>query len=207
MTPGRRPLWLVTPPTDDDGPDLEGPTFDAPPPRARPSERFEPWPLAEDTARHLAEAAARHGLPPETAGPLLIERALLEEDFAACRLSPTTARLDELAAGAQVAIELSEAHSAYLRVLSHGIAKRSLAHPRLLPVPIRLIERMGEQGPAGRLDPAALGSAIQWERAAVLGGRTMSEWAALAMLEIALSSRRRRGHPACAAATLRAEQR
>ncbi|MGH2921133.1 MAG: hypothetical protein ACRDKU_03605, partial [Gaiellaceae bacterium] len=153
----------------------------------RPSERFEPWPLAEEAARHLAEAAVRHGLPPETAGPLLIERALLEEDFAARGLSAMTARLDELAAKAEVKFELSEAQSAYLRVLSRGRAKQSVAHrhPRLLPVPMRLIERMGQEGLVRRLDPAALGAALLWERAAVLSGRTMSEWAALAMLEVA----------------------
>lgn len=166
--------------------DLDPPTFDAPPPRARPCERFEPWPVAEETARPLAEAAAQHGLLPETAGPLLIERALLEEDFAARGLGAMTARLDELAARAEVEIELSEAQSAYLRVLTSGSAKRVVAHPRLLPVPMRLIERMGREGLAKRLDPAPLGAALLWERAAVLSGRSMSEWATLAMLEIAL---------------------
>lgn len=184
MSPGQA-LWLVTPPTGDEPFDLERPAFDAPPPRARPSERFEPWPLAEETARPLAEAAASHGLPPETAGPLLIERALLVEDFAALGLGARTARLDELAARAGVEIELSEAQSAYLRVLARGSAKAA-ACPRLLPVPMRLIERIGKEGLAKRLDPAPLGVALLWERSAILSGRTMSEWAALAMLEIAL---------------------
>lgn len=176
----------MTPPTGAEALDLERPAFDVPPPRARPSERFEPWPLAEETARLLAEAAARHGLPPETAGPLLIERALLEEDFAARGLGAMTARLDEVAARAEVEIELSEAQSAYLQVLSRGRAELAVAYPRLLPVPMRLIERLGEEGVVKRLDPAPLGDALLWERAAVLSGRTMSEWAVLAMLEIAL---------------------
>jgi hypothetical protein len=181
-----RSLSLVTPSTSDEALALERPAFDAPPPRARPSERFEPWPIAEETARPLAEAAARRGLLPETAGPILIERALLEEDFAARRLGGMTVRLDELAARAEVEIELSEAQSAYLRALSRGSAKQAVAHPRLLPVPMRLTERLGEEGIAKRLAPGPLGAALLWERAAVLSGRTMSEWATLAMLEVAL---------------------
>jgi len=110
----------------------------------------------------------------------------IEEDFAARGLCAMTARLDVLAASAEVVIGLSEAQSAYLRVLSRGSAQQTGALPRLLPVPMRLIERIGQEGLVRRVDPALLETALLWERAAVLSGRTMSEWAALALLEIAL---------------------
>jgi hypothetical protein len=147
---------------------------------------MEPWLVPDETVRPLAEAAARQRLRTETSVPLLVERALLLEDFAARGLSARAARLDDVASTAEVEIELSEPQSAYMRVLSIGNAGRVGGHPRILPVPMRLIERLGERGLADRLDPSPLRAAVVWECAAVLSGRTMSEWAAFAMLGLEL---------------------
>ena len=162
------------------------PGFDAPAPTARPSERCEPWPV-EDEHRlgSLAAAADELGVSLELAVVVVVERSLLANDLAARRIDGIAARLDAEAAHASVTIELSEPLSAYLSaLLSHdrGVS-RSL--PRLITLPMRLTERIGAEGPAARLDATLLQSALHWERAALLEGRTMSEWATLKILELA----------------------
>lgn len=52
----------------------------------------------------------------------------------------------------------------------------------MVAFPARLIERMPPCVVATTLDPAAITEALAWERAAVLAGRTMSEWALFVLL-------------------------
>lgn len=178
-------LRLVTAIEAEEATPVERTGFDAPPPSARPSERLEAWPLDEDPfARGLAEAAVRRGVSFQLAAALVVERSLLQEDLAKQGLSRMLERLDEEAVRASVEIELSEPLSAYLRALSSRERQPTRAQPRLVALPMRLIERIGGAGPGQRLDAALLESAFLWERAAVLAGRTMSEWATLKTLEL-----------------------
>jgi hypothetical protein len=164
---------------------VERARFDAPPPSARPSERLEPWTLSEDRrARALGVAAAKLDVPFQLAAAVVVERSLLRDDFAALGLNHMLDRLDEEAAQAIVAIELSEALSAYLRALAGCARQPSRAHAHLAALPMRLIERIGSVGPVPHLDETLLESALLWERAAVRAGRTMSEWATLKALEL-----------------------
>ena len=52
----------------------------------------------------------------------------------------------------------------------------------VLVLPMRLTERLGSRAPASLLDVALLHSAVAWERAAVLAGHTMTEWALLSLV-------------------------
>lgn len=77
------------------------------------------------------------------------------------------------------------ASAAYLRALTAGGGHRAAAHDQgvVVPVPIRLLDRLGADAPAhlAAIDDAELEQALRWERAAVLAGRTMSEWALLGL--------------------------
>lgn len=163
----------------------ESPRRDLRPPRTRPYERLEPWPLTEETARRLAAAANARQLPFETTGALVVERTLLARDLSMPGRDSFTTALDEIASRMRVERALTEPQSAYLRALSPSRlpAVRTANLPHLLPLPMRLIERIGEGGLDGAVDVTLLESALLWERAAVLNGRTMSEWAALTALK------------------------
>jgi len=154
--------------------------WDAPPPTARPADRCEPWPLDQHaTVASLARAAANLGVAFSLAAALTVERSLLTDDLAELDCADIAARLDVTAAQATVSIELSEPLSAYLRALSGHDAAPAQPLPRSVPLPMRLTERIGPRGPGHLLDGSLLTSALAWERAALLSGRTMSEWAAL----------------------------
>jgi len=159
--------------------------FDAPAPTARPSERCEPWPVDDQgRLRSLAAAAAERGVSLELAAIVVVERSLLADDLAARGHEEMAVRLDAEAARASVTIELSEQLSAYLCALSGHNRDGSRSLPRLIALPMRLTERLGTEGGAARLEAPLLESALRWERAAVLEGRTMSEWATLKVLEL-----------------------
>jgi hypothetical protein len=161
------------------------PGIDAPTPTARPSERCEPWPVGDQhRLRSLAAAAAERGISLELAIGVVVERSLLADDLAARRLDEVAARLDAEAAHASVTIALSEPLSTYLCALTSHDRGASRSLPQLIALPMRLTERIGASGPAARLDATLLQSALSWERAAVLEGRTMSEWATLKALEL-----------------------
>lgn len=160
------------------------PGFDAPAPMSRPSERCEPWPVEDQHLRSLAAVANELGVSLELAIVVVVERSLLGDDLAARGLDKIAARLDAEAAHASVTIELSEPLSAYLAALTGRGRGASRSLPRLIALPMRLTERIGADGPAARLDETLLQSALSWERAAVLEGRTMSEWATLKALEL-----------------------
>ncbi len=154
------------------------PGWDAPPPVARPADRCEPWPLDDRAAAPLARAAADLGIAFELAAVVTVERSLLRDELRALGLGDAPPALDTAARAATVTGELSEPLSAYLCALDRSMQGR--AHPRnVLVLPMRLTERMGSVAPALRLDVALFPSAIAWERAAVVAGLTMTEWALL----------------------------
>jgi hypothetical protein len=157
--------------------------FDAPLPHTRPGDRVDPWPVRDEAAlRPLAAAARSRCLPTETSAVLVIERALLDDDDLLMRAAGTPTALDAAAAAARVTIALSEPQSAYLATLRGACTGRDSSLPRLIPIPMRLTERIGDGGVERLLRAELLDSALAWEQAAVLAGRTMAEWAMRAAL-------------------------
>jgi hypothetical protein len=88
--------------------------------------------------------------------------------------------LDAAAASAAVTLELSEPASAYLGALDRGESAHAYT-TGMLALPMRLRERIGSRSPTTLLTAELLDYAIAWERAALVAGRTMSEWALLAL--------------------------
>ncbi len=84
--------------------------------------------------------------------------------------------MNQRAQNAQVSMELSPASADYLRALSSRAAEppEPLSTLRL---PMRLSDRVLRFGLTDLLRVELLGSAIHWERASLLAGQTMSEWA------------------------------
>lgn len=158
--------------------------FEAPTPTARPADRCEPWPVEDEPQLRALAAAAAGGISLELAAVLLVERALLASELAAHGVDELADRLDAEAARATVAVELSEPLSAYLFALSGRGRGAAGSLPRVLALPMRLTERILSRQGRPQLDAALLSSALAWERAAVLEGRTMSEWAAVKAFEL-----------------------
>jgi hypothetical protein len=160
--------------------------FEAPPPTARPADRCEPW-FIEDGAelRALADAASRGGVAFGLAAVLVVERRLLAVELATQGLDGEFARrLDAEAACANVTVELSASLSAYLVALSGHSREAAGSVTAPVALPMRLTERILARQVEPQFDAALLPSALMWERAAVLEGHTMSEWAALKVLEL-----------------------
>jgi hypothetical protein len=170
--------------------DPDEPRFDRPPPRARPSDRLEPWPSSAAARKALAHAAREQCVAFETAAVVVVERSLLDDEFARRGLAPLTPVLDEAARAAKVEVALAEPQRAYLRAL---YPSRNSAAPNTMPAPVvlpmRLTDRVASATLEACLRAELLDSALAWERAAVAAGLTMSEWAAWAALD-AVASRR-----------------
>lgn len=160
---------------------VERARWDAPPPLARPSDRCERWPVDRETVAPLAKAAAGLGIAFELAAVVTVERSLLGEDLDFLGLGDRLSVLDVAANAAVVTTELSEPLAAYLCALDRSTNARSRPTFDALVLPMRISERIGSATPGLRLDVALLPSAIAWERAAVVAGRTMSEWALLSL--------------------------
>lgn len=146
--------------------------------RARPGDRCEPW-TAKDASLlvdlHAVAVSARinHTL----AAALIVERSLLEIELRDTSLPRVTARLDVRAANARVEMELTTASADYLRALTCSSAVTSAAPDGVLRLPMRLSDRILRFDLSQLVRTDLLESAISWERAAVLSGQTMSEWA------------------------------
>jgi len=158
--------------------------WDAPLPTARPADRCEPWTLvSSEGAAALAAAAAEERIDFLLATVLVVERSLVEEDLRYGGLGTTLPILDRTASKARVRIALSEPMSVYLRTLE-GAATAASSMRESVRIPMRLTERVAERTLERLLDARMLRSALAWERAAVLSGRTMSEWALLQALSL-----------------------
>lgn len=145
---------------------------------ARPADRTETWTPEPPSGKELAQAAARVGVDPNLAAVLVVERALIEAEHGERCEVIDVPRLDSVAAVAQVNFELSGLSADYLRALGRpaGTPTPPLVTIRL---PMRLRERVLRFGIDPLLRTEVLSSALGWERAAVLAGLTMTEWALL----------------------------
>lgn len=149
----------------------------------RAGDRHEPWTLVVGDAVHaLAGSAYAMGIDFELAGRLALECALVCDDLRAAGVEP--ASLDAVAAAQPVEGQLDAAASAYLRRLTQrpGAERRELGDAVTLGLPVRLGARLLRADLDALVASADLARAVTWEIAAVLTGRTMSEWAPLAAL-------------------------
>lgn len=149
----------------------------------RAGDRNEPWTLAvDDAVRTLAGSAFAMGIDFELACRLAIECALVGDDLRAVGVEPSS--LDAVAAAQPVEEQLDAAASAYLRRLTQrpDVERRELGEAVTLGLPVRLGARLLRADLDALVASADLARAIAWETAAVLAGRTMSEWAPLAAL-------------------------
>jgi hypothetical protein len=148
-------------------------------------ERNEPWTLpVTDDLRALDTDAARAGFDLELALRLVTETALVIEDLEL--LDVSFERLDALAAGATVRGTVDPCHAAYLRRLtaSSPRAPRDLDAFVVAGLPARLSTRLLAVDVPALVGRADLERARTWEIAAVLEGRTISEWAPLTALRM-----------------------
>jgi hypothetical protein len=152
---------------------------------ARPAEAREPWELQSSaTLRAVAEEAHACGLPLPVAVSLVCELRLVLGDVG----RPVVGALDRAARAGCVEARLSAADAAYLRLLTVGRRDRHDDVGRrvcTVDIPSRLSSRLLNcGGPERLLERGWLERACEWECAAVLEGRTMSEWAALTRLRV-----------------------
>ena len=85
------------------------------------------------------------------------------------------AELDNQAAAARVERAVSPAYAAYVRALGTNDATGALNTS--IPLPVRVIERIGDVRLAISVAAIDVSAAVNWECAAALSGRTMPEWA------------------------------
>lgn len=156
----------------------------------RPGDHLELWSFAAtDTLRELRRAARERGLSADTAISLLCERRLACEDLLTLGLDQTIGAIEQVAVDAEAPLSMWAPTRRYLRALLHGEAlERASRVPLSAPqaaVPIRLLDRLRERELLAEApQPGELDSAINWEAAALCGGRLLGEWAlttALAM--------------------------
>lgn len=155
-----------------------------PPALTRPSDRFEGWSATEASVLRVRAAARRASIPLTTALVIVVERALIGLELADRGLARHAAHLDAIASRTTVTKPLSDGLSEYLRALYDGGSAHEDALPSLVPIPMRLTERVLAVSVDELLRPDLLPSALVWERAAVACGLTMTEWATSALLDL-----------------------
>jgi hypothetical protein len=161
----------------------------------RAGDRHEPWTLPAGSAMQaLAAQAADAGVELELAVRLCVEAALAHADLRAAGIGAAgsdahpagggLAQLDALAAAASVTTRVDACDCAYLRRLTRRGAheRRTLGDAVIVGLPARLSGRLLDADLDALLANADVGSALAWEIAAVLDGRTISEWAPLTAL-------------------------
>jgi hypothetical protein len=144
---------------------------------ARPSDRCEPWtPTDASLVADIRAVAGSTSIDANLAAVLIVERSLLNLELQSLSLPRVTSRLDAQAKEALVEMELTAASADYLRALTCS-ATATGAPAGALKLPMRLSDRILRFGLDQLVRPNLLKSAISWERASVLSGQTMSEWA------------------------------
>ena len=143
--------------------------------RARPADRTESWTPRAEVLEEFAAVARGFGPGPNLAAVLVVERVLIAIENEERGLPMDLDRLDSAAATAQVDSELSGASADYLRALG-GRSGIEAPQPVNLSIPMRLSDRILRLGIDLLLRPELLPSALNWERASVLAGMTMTEW-------------------------------
>lgn len=152
-----------------------------PPLTRRPGDHLELISFDQPGLKSIRIAARDRRLCPETGAGLVLERALVLQQFRAAGLDQRLERLDHASRLAGAQKPLWDAQSAYLRhLLGHTpIARppRPLDSPRVA-VPVRLLDRLCSREPELGGEPSReVAQAVAWEIAAVLAGETMAEWA------------------------------
>lgn len=156
----------------------------------RTGDRHDPWTLkASEPVRVLARGAAARGVDLELAVRLTVEHALVRRDLIAIGVDAGT--VDLVAHAARVSDRLDASAATYLRRLTHprdGV-RSNLGDSITVGLPLRLTARLLAVSIETLIREADLDRAIAWEVAAVVAGRTMSEWAPLAALSAGASAR------------------
>jgi hypothetical protein len=133
----------------------------------------------------FAQEAARRRLPFELVLGLALERRSVLDDLLADGVEVDRARAELSAAAAAISsttlrLGPGRLNRDYLRLLNHGSAPNDRP-PRLGPyfacIPARLCERAGAVDLPTALDVEAIVEMLDWENAAVIEQRTMTEWA------------------------------
>lgn len=136
---------------------------------------------ADTSIRQFVDAAASFGLSMDTAGRLALERALVLVDIAPLGLDPDAAqyRLGSAALSTRPRRPLPPGQASYLRALRLGRAVRAqdLSGGLTIAAPERLLPRAREILQPATFEVRAIPEMISWETAAVIEGRSMSEWA------------------------------
>lgn len=173
------------------GETYDGPTSDQlGAPTARPEDRCERFETPDADLRALAHVTTQAGVVFDLGAALIAERQFLLADLAGLGLDRELDELDRLASLAHIDRALSPAHAAYLRSLRARRARpptdRREPSSRAMTeiaLPIRLAARMRDHpNPLGEFTPETLEQALTWEAAALLSGRTMSEWGLMVAL-------------------------
>jgi hypothetical protein len=127
-------------------------------------------------------------VPAELAVSLVVQRALVECDLAAVLGEDrglVASRLDREANATRVRRAVSPAYAAYVRELTATSAAGKLG--MTIPLPVRVIERIGGAPLCADVASVDVRSAVAWERAAAIAGQTMAEWAALTAARLSRS--------------------
>lgn len=152
----------------------------------RPWDEISPWWVPQHPiVRHLAAAAAKHGIAFDIAAAVTIERSLAVNEIANQQANLVTA-IDQQALAARARRTVGGACAVYLRQLAGGQTARAHCSAPGVPIslPGRLTARLvsfDEEYVIELLD-GDLALALAWERAAVLEARTIGEWASLRAL-------------------------
>lgn len=157
----------------------------------RVGDRHDAWTFtASDAMRTLTGAAYATGIDFELAVRLVVESALICDDLDP--LGIDVLQLDVAAATERVERQLDAAASAYVRRLTRGCnaPRRELSEAVTVGLPVRLNARLLQADIEALLERGDIARAIRWETAAVLTGRTMSEWAPLMALRTFAAPRR-----------------
>jgi hypothetical protein len=152
--------------------------------RSRPGETFEPiFVEASCDLALLAKNAAQVGIPLELAFALAVESNLAMDDLEELGFErgQSTSVLNQRARLTGVEMDLSPASGAYLRLLMNPRPQSrvtNVSEGAILGVPARIHERLNRSFPETLLERTlSLEQAVAWEAAAVVDGRTLTEWA------------------------------
>lgn len=142
----------------------------------RPGELIEPVAVDASTTQRINDLASSAQIPAPMAFGLVVELHLALSDLQRYGASGYVAVLDKLATQARPARSMSARTGDYLRVLNSG--RRDAPGSRSpLGLPARIARRASADLLCAAVDGADLPRARAWERAAVIEGRTLTEWA------------------------------
>lgn len=139
----------------------------------RPGETYVRSEISLPVHREIALAAAEAAVPVDVAATLISEASLVLERLSHHRLSGARGLLDRAASGSRVTRALSSSNADYLRALSCRSWRRQVAE---IDLPIRILSRLGDEVEYRLRHSELLESAIKWEAASLLCGRTIGNW-------------------------------